>query len=455
VSDMKFENLSKRKDSAAALYLQELSRKEYIEKITMLPDLHWKDSMLVPSSIVIETKDVFIPQFTSVGINCGMTLVDTGVPKNSITIADLQNIFGEMNRYAYAIRSQKMPYLKKQEEMAGILKGGAAFMAQKHCIKSSILDNFENRGYINVGLDDKEIIESIPPTILKTGIGQKEMGFDFSGNHFLEFQVIDEIFDEDSIRQLHLNPDNLYCFIHTGPDSFTGNLLRFYTYDSDMSFYSRILIFLAKLGFHKRDTIKIWNEVFKKGVTPILPDSETGKRVFEVYNMCMNYGYAYRFAAFENLKLHLNGYFLESFDARVVWDVAHNSITCADENGGKRFWHRHNCSAIVSGRPVLIAGYNNVNSLIGIGIEQPGGPDSFDHGFGTLIKEELNCAGKGDEGMCTVRTRFGRRSGTRIIESDRIHHCSTNVMLQNAEIYEKRKVLRLAASLRPIANFKN
>jgi len=264
VHEVKLKNLSNRKDSKAAFYLQELSSKDYIESITMLPDLHWKDNMLVPSSIAIKTREVFVPQFTSVGINCGMTLIDTGISKEQITAHDLQNIFREMNRYAYSSAPYKKPYDEKLEELVEAFKTGAAGLTKKYCISHEMLEGIENEGYIHVELDDEQIAKNIPAAILKTGLGQREMGFDFSGNHFLEFQVIDEVFDEELARVLKLNRDNLYCFLHTGPDSLVGNLLRFYSYDSDMSFCSRTIICLLKLAFYRGNIMKNWSTVLKE-----------------------------------------------------------------------------------------------------------------------------------------------------------------------------------------------
>jgi len=177
--------------------------------------------------------------------------------------------------------------------------------------------------------------------------------------------------------------------------------------------------------------------------------------IFEIYNMCMNYGYAYRFAAFENLKRHLESYFLRGFETKIIWDTGHNSISYTDDASGRLFCHRHNSSAIAAGKPCLIAGYNNVNSLIGMGLQQCDGLDSYDHGFGTLIGEKQSSMKYRNDNRFTIRTEFERGCHGSAIKSERINHYDTEIMIQNFKVYEDRKVMKLAASLRPVANFKN
>ena len=57
--------------------LRELGNRDYVNRIAVLPDVHWKPRMETPSSIVVESGSYVVPDATSVALNDCISVIRT------------------------------------------------------------------------------------------------------------------------------------------------------------------------------------------------------------------------------------------------------------------------------------------------------------------------------------------------------------------------------------------
>jgi tRNA-splicing ligase RtcB len=101
------------------------------------------------------------------------------------------------------------PYLFGGKELRRLLAEGASYLATRGLATPSDLEHTEARGCIDGANPD-----FVTERAMKRGGDQ--CGTLGSGNHFLEVQVVDEIFDEKAANTMGLKKDLICVMIHSG-----------------------------------------------------------------------------------------------------------------------------------------------------------------------------------------------------------------------------------------------
>ena len=135
------------------------------------------------------------------------------------------------------------------------------------------------------------------------------------GNHFLEIQVIDEVFDEDAAKSFGLEEDQLTAMIHTGSRGLGYQVCSEHVKSLEGK-YKR-----TDGGWHAEEW-DIGIEDIQLASAPFF--SRDGQSYFEAMKAAGNYAFANRSAVTQQLRNSLKDHMGYEVDLGVVYDVCHN-----------------------------------------------------------------------------------------------------------------------------------
>ncbi len=386
-------DLSMTEDEAAKKDARRVAALPYVTDVMMLPDLHIKRGMEAPSSLVTATQGVIVPHLASAAINDGMGLVITDVDAADLSDEQLLEIVRLINKEAAQTKFSMTKYSWSKDQLLKVMLGGAEPILADYGLNNLYLESVENRGRGAVeDITEQDIIDSIPGFLRNSKFTRSEIGLNFGGNHFLEFQSVDKVVESGHAKKWGLREDKLGIMYHHGPGPLGGNILNLYASRAKPPFHRKAgyaffrCLYQATKGWERLKTFG--------GFNPWLVLAEGSKvgRVFEVVTCIVdNYGYAYRMATIKAISDALEKVFKASpteLGVRLVTDISHNSLR-PENYDGQRFWvSRHNCCRPKEGLPGIVAGSNRASSCITYGLK--GCEDSvygYDHGIGMVLEK--------------------------------------------------------------------
>jgi tRNA-splicing ligase RtcB len=225
-------------------------------------------------------------------------------------------------------------------------------------------------------------------------------------------------------------------------------------------------MFLGKLGFHmdrfRRQPRRAWAVLFRRnGVTTLAPDSAEGLHFRQALAMAVNVGFAYRLATVAAIRDALRETFRPAASARLLCDIAHNTLDQELREDGPVWVARHNACRRRPDRPAFIAGAHDVPSYLALG--RAGGAaevHSYDHGVGQLIEARRRERRLGATRDATLRMTMARgergdnrASAVRAVEIVPVR--SALPVERVLDGYEQRGTLTRVARLRPLGTLKN
>lgn len=178
-----------------------------------MPDIHTGYGFSIGGVAAFDLKDgVVSPGGVGYDINCGVRLLRTNLSKEDIIpkLKDLVNLL--YNEIPSGVGSKGKIRLTPENEER-LLLNGARWAVDEGYGEASDLDRIESGGCI----DGAE-----PELISKKAYerGRAQQGTLGSGNHFLEIQHVDEIYDEKAANALGLFEGQVTVMIHTGSRGF-------------------------------------------------------------------------------------------------------------------------------------------------------------------------------------------------------------------------------------------
>jgi tRNA-splicing ligase RtcB len=175
-----------------------------------MPDIHQGYGFPIGgvAAFAIEEGGVISPGGIGYDINCGIRLLAA-----SITLQEIKPYLDELaTRIFHKVPSgvgQGGNLHFKSDELDRILKKGAHHMMKLGYGIESDLDNCEENGVMDFA--DPQMVSDHAKTR-----GADQLGTLGSGNHFLEIQYIDEIYDDKVAQAFGLSKDQIVIMIHCG-----------------------------------------------------------------------------------------------------------------------------------------------------------------------------------------------------------------------------------------------
>ncbi|NWF75401.1 MAG: RtcB family protein [Nitrospirae bacterium] len=178
-----------------------------------MPDVHTGYGFAIGGVAAFDLKEGIVsPGGVGYDINCGVRLLKSNLMKNEVIpkIHDLVNIL--YNEIPTGVGSKGKIRLNPEDEKQILIKGARWTVEQGFGDKDD-LEKTESGG----------CMEGADPSIISNKAyerGRSQQGTLGSGNHFLEVQYVDEIYDEKAANIMGLFKDQITVMIHTGSRGF-------------------------------------------------------------------------------------------------------------------------------------------------------------------------------------------------------------------------------------------
>jgi tRNA-splicing ligase RtcB len=178
-----------------------------------MPDIHWGYGFPIGGVAAFDLDEGIVsPGGVGYDINCGCRLITTLLHAHEIRPQIKELVSALFNNIPSGVGSTGVVRLSKTEE-AKVAVEGAAWAVNRGYGSYQDLERTEDNGAMK-GAD---------PSILSERVikrGQDQLGTLGSGNHFLEVQVVDQIYDPDKARAYDLFEGQVTVLIHSGSRGF-------------------------------------------------------------------------------------------------------------------------------------------------------------------------------------------------------------------------------------------
>lgn len=312
-----------------------------------MPDIHTGYGFPIGGVAAFDIKEGIIsPGGVGYDINCGVRLLRTNFKKDIIVPKLKELIDALYNEIPSGVGSKGKLRLGPEEEEK-LLLNGARWAVDKGLGDASDLEKIESGG----------CLEGADPSIVSQKAyerGRAQQGTLGSGNHFLEVQYVDEIYDEKTANALGLFRDQITVMIHSGSRGFGHQVCT---------------DFLEVMG----RAVQKYNIVLPDRELACAPfNSPEAQDYFAAMKAAANYAWGNR----QCLKHWTRDVFMSVFNVSpselgmtLIYDVAHNIAKIEEHivNGKKKklVVHRKGATrAFPPGHPELPAVYRNLGQPV-------------------------------------------------------------------------------------------
>ncbi len=319
-----------------------------------MPDIHEGYGFPIGGVAAFDIKaGIISPGGIGYDINCGVRLIKTPVAYDEI-----KSKIGELATNLY------------YEVPSGVGKGGRLDLVNKEmdAVLAKGVDKMLKAGYATE--DDKKHCESDgrltdadPDLVSKTAKsrGRDQLGTIGAGNHFVEVQRVDTIFDKKAAESLGLYEDQITIMVHCGS--------RGLGHQNATDYIKTMMSAMPKYGISLPDP--------ELACVPF--SSPEGQNYWKAMNACANYAWANRqFITWEIREAWKKTFGGNAEELKLVYDVAHNLAKLEEYDGKKVVVHRKGATRSFPGQPVLIPGSMGTASYVLVGA-----PDSMELSFGS------------------------------------------------------------------------
>lgn len=266
-----------------------------------MPDCHQGYSVPIGFVGAIKIPEGIIsPGACGFDINCGMRLL-----KSRHTVKEiepyLENFAAEIQKEVpsgLGIGRQKNFSIN---EIDKILEGGVRYLIKQGYGKEEDVINCETRGRLDWA--DASTVSNYAKNR-----GRDQVGTLGSGNHFLEIQKVEKIFDEETARNFGLFKEQIVVMVHTGSRGLGHQVCTDY-----------LKIMIPAMGKYK---INVPDKEF--ACCPF--NSSEGQRYFKAMASAANYAWANRQMITYYTRLAWQKVLGEQEELDLLYDVAHNII---------------------------------------------------------------------------------------------------------------------------------
>jgi tRNA-splicing ligase RtcB len=184
-----------------------------VKQSLAMPDIHWGYGFPIGGVAAFQMKEGIVsPGGVGYDINCGCRLMTTSLKANEIR-PYVKDLISELfKNVPVGVGSEGAIHLSKQDE-AKVAMEGASWAIKKGLGQPEDLERTEDYGVMN-GADPSVLSDRA----VKRGLTQ--LGTLGSGNHFLELQVVDHVYDLWTADRFNLFEGQTTILIHSGSRGF-------------------------------------------------------------------------------------------------------------------------------------------------------------------------------------------------------------------------------------------
>jgi tRNA-splicing ligase RtcB len=271
-------------------------------RVVVMPDVHQGYGMPIGGVMAAKMDGGMIsPGAVGYDINCGVRLLSTSLVWEEVE-SHISNLATALYRNCPSGVGEKGSVPLTSEELDRVCREGSRWALRKGYATRSDVERTEEEGCLE-GADPQQV----SPRAKERGRGQ--LGTLGAGNHFLEVDVVDQIFDRNAATAMGLREGNLVLQIHCGSRGFGHQICTDYV----QSFQSAV----KRYGISLPDRELVCAPV----------ESPEGKAYMGAMKAAANFAFANR----QLLAFHARRSFEEVLGAKgvrweltQVYDIAHN-----------------------------------------------------------------------------------------------------------------------------------
>jgi tRNA-splicing ligase RtcB len=412
-----------------------------------MPDLHWGYGFPIGGvAAFARDEGVVSPGGVGYDISCGVRLHVSRLEEEEVRPVLPALLDALYSSIPCGVGSEGLTTLKGNR-LNAVLKGGAAWAARNGFGEMADLDRIEHRGCLD-GADPEMVSQKAKDR------GNGQLGSLGSGNHFLEIQRIDEIFDPTLAHSFGLEPGRVTVMIHCGSRGLGHQVC-----DDHLRFLSRSV---SRRGIEIPDR--------QLACAPI--GSEEGRAYLGAMQAAANFALANREAIGSRVREVFSRFFPDE-SLELLYDVSHNMALMEKHvHEGKEGWfcvHRKGATRalppghpglpqafVKMGQPVIIPGSMGTASYVLAGAQ--GASECFCstcHGAGRL--KSRSAARKAADSASVVAALGAKgilvRAGDLRTLGEEAPEAYKDVDLV-VDVVEKAGLSRKVARLRPLAVIK-
>ena len=179
-----------------------------------MPDIHWGYGFPIGGVAATRTRDgVVSPGGVGFDINCGIRLLRTNLTEEEVR-PRIKELVGELFAAVPSGLGSTGRLRLSQKELEEVMVQGSRWAVSRGYGEAEDVTVTEEEGAIQGANPDKV-------SLLAKKRGLPQLGTLGSGNHFLEVQVVAEIYDQEAARVMGINqPGQVLVLIHTGSRGF-------------------------------------------------------------------------------------------------------------------------------------------------------------------------------------------------------------------------------------------
>ncbi|MBN1526598.1 MAG: RtcB family protein [Candidatus Omnitrophica bacterium] len=359
-----------------------------------MPDIHWGYGFAIGgvAATDVDAGGVISPGGVGFDINCGVRLMKTSLAEDELKPKLRDLVYALYNDVPAGVGSKGDIRISEAEERK-LLVEGAKWVVEHGYGRSDDVEYTEEHGAVK-GADPNAVSARAYER------GKNQSGTLGSGNHFLEIQAIDEVYDSEAADVIGLDKGQITVMIHSGSRGLGYQVCDEYSKD--------FISCLSKYGINVPDR--------QLACAPV--DSPEGKAYLGAMRCAANYAWANRQCLMHLTRLAFMKVFQRSekdLGMDLVYDVAHNiaKIEKHAVNGKERTLCVHRKGATRAfppehpeipakykkiGQPVIIPGDMGRNSYLLVGTRKA--EETFFstcHGAGRLMSRSAaisKCRGR-------------------------------------------------------------
>jgi tRNA-splicing ligase RtcB len=269
-----------------------------ISPVVGMPDIH--QGFGLPIGGVMATTGLISVGAVGMDINCGVRLIGTNLSYSEKLFSSetLRTLIHKIERKIPIGLGGERRALLPRITLKEIIQGGAEFVINAGYGNPEDLECIEEGGKM-----PEARYEALTPEALRRA--GREIGTLGSGNHFIEFQKIEEVFDPEIASAWGLSLNQVCFMVHCGSRALGHQTCVDYT----------------EIFWKARNKYKI--EIPRIGLAALPIDSPEGQNYFAAMAASVNFAFANRQLIMYELEKMLTEFF-PGIKFNLIYDVAHN-----------------------------------------------------------------------------------------------------------------------------------
>jgi tRNA-splicing ligase RtcB len=348
---------------------------EPVKKVLATADIHV--GFGIPIGAVLGLEGVVMPPAVGYDINCGMRLLSTPFSKGDI---DTDKIAADIARDIPLGEGRENLQLDKTQIETVINKGVTAIPALAERSNHRVWEAFDPEQFEDdiQRIEENGQLPAEPSAVPKRAVqkGCNQLGTLGGGNHFIEIQYVQEVFEHELAESFGLFENQLVVMIHSGSRRFGYEVA-----DEYMNIAAR----------------RPENAERKKMLSYLSAESREGKNYILAMGAAANFGFTNRHIMALLVRRCFNRMFGPT-RLSLVYDIAHNMAKLENHSGKKLWVHRKGATRAFgpkqmagsmfarTGQPIITPGSMGTASYILVGTgDSEESLNSVNHGAGRIM----------------------------------------------------------------------